>query len=266
MVRQEVEELSQRLNVKGNKAPAQPTIATLVGWLTSAWGKKLHQEVTAAHAAKQQKKDNAATRKVQAESNKQKCHQDIAMGDAAAFTGSLISKKVAELQDIAHTLGLKDDGKKDDLLLLIKSHLNSHPDLHNKECFAGLYVTHSLKQQVPPTTNENLAPPANRPHITPPPIASTSIYAPLDSTAGPSHLPAFHSHPMSALHEQPLNSTASPSTSYHPLNQQSYSYYSIYNSAPDPPYISPCNTALISTTLNQSPMAALQFYFQSHSS
>ena len=48
MARQEVEELSQRLNVKGNKAPAQPTIATLVGWLTSAWGKKLHQEVTAA--------------------------------------------------------------------------------------------------------------------------------------------------------------------------------------------------------------------------
>ena len=54
-------------------------------------------------------------------------------------------KKVAELWDIAHTLGLKDDGKKYNLLLLIKSHLNSHPDLHNKECFAGLYVTRSLK-------------------------------------------------------------------------------------------------------------------------
>jgi hypothetical protein len=48
MAKQEVEELSQRLNVKGNKAPAQPTIAALVGWLTSARGKKLHQEATAA--------------------------------------------------------------------------------------------------------------------------------------------------------------------------------------------------------------------------
>ena len=82
---------------------------------------------------------------MQAESDKQKSRQDIAMGDAAVFTGSLISKEVAELWDIAHTLGLKDDGKKDNLLLLIKSHLNSHPDLHSKECFAGLYVTRSLK-------------------------------------------------------------------------------------------------------------------------
>jgi hypothetical protein len=98
---------------------------------------------------------------VQEESEKQKCHQDILTGDAAVFTGSLLLKKVGELQDIAYTSGLKEEGKKDDLLSLIKSLLDSHPELCTKLHFAGLYGSCGQKRHAP--SDENVAPPSNRP-------------------------------------------------------------------------------------------------------
>lgn len=168
MAREEVEEMSRRLNAKQNKATALPMVTASVGWLTSARRKELHQEATAIRAAKQQKKDEAAARKVQEEADKQKCHQDIATGDAVAFTGSLASKKVAELRDIAYALGLKDDGKKESLVSSIRSHLESHAELRTKARFAGLYVSRSQKRQA--SSDKNLAPPTNCHRITPPPF------------------------------------------------------------------------------------------------
>jgi ASC-1-like (ASCH) protein len=88
-----------------------------------------------------QQKDETAARKVQEKAYKQKRRQDIATGNAVAFTGSLVSKKVAELRDIAYALGLKDDGKKESLVSSIRSHLELHAELRTKAWFAGLYVS-----------------------------------------------------------------------------------------------------------------------------
>ncbi|KAG7447287.1 uncharacterized protein BT62DRAFT_931131 [Guyanagaster necrorhizus] len=85
----------------------------------------------------------------------------------APFSGSLQSKKKADLQNIANSLGISDTGTKDELQLRIKKHLDNNQEvLEGDPQYAGLYGIRSrggavarkpsLQPQLP---SSRLAPP-----------------------------------------------------------------------------------------------------------
>lgn len=70
-------------------------------------------------------------------------------GSSASFSGSLQTKKKAELQEIAQALKLKDTGTRDELQTRIKSHLDENTDeLEENPTFAGLYNTRKRQRSL----------------------------------------------------------------------------------------------------------------------
>ncbi|KAF7967173.1 hypothetical protein HWV62_13173 [Athelia sp. TMB] len=77
-----------------------------------------------------------------------------------AFTGSLQSKKKAELQEIASALQISDIGTKEELQNRIKGHLETHQEkLEEEPAFAGLFGRLNKKRR---QTSEKPAPPLGR--------------------------------------------------------------------------------------------------------
>ncbi|KAJ3927106.1 MAG: hypothetical protein NXY57DRAFT_866604, partial [Lentinula lateritia] len=66
------------------------------------------------------------------------------------FTGSWNSKVKDNLKDIAFVLGLSLEGNKDELILSIKSHFNSHPNLSEDPQDRGLFGRTRAAPAAPP--------------------------------------------------------------------------------------------------------------------
>ena len=200
----EAEELQQRLNAKSSKKMAEPTFTAQTGWLGSRQGKEIAESNWQLRASKQQKKDEAATRKVQEEADRWKRRQDIMLGVAAGFSGSISSQKVGELRDIAYALGLEDSGTKETLIVQIKTHFDENPALKNQPIFSGLFSSLHGHKRAAPDHNENKDHPLNRPRT-----EATSL--PFNAIAGPSRIPfASGEHLVNPIvHDQLLQFTAS---------------------------------------------------------
>ena len=56
------------------------------------------------------------------------------------FTGTLTSKTRPDLQDIAHALSIRTDGKKQELVDRINGHATSHPEVKENPRFSSLFV------------------------------------------------------------------------------------------------------------------------------
>lgn len=152
---QENNNLKQKLNTKAESSRRKKSLRTKGELLTSleAW-ERLAQEAAECDA-KQKKRDEA-----------QKCREDKtvecqiqhdAMNGNETYMGMLSSKNKAELEDIAHALGLPEKGFKVDLIECIKTHLNGNPELQNDSHFSGLYpgcsrLSHVLPPCVPSPT------------------------------------------------------------------------------------------------------------------
>ncbi|KIY53363.1 hypothetical protein FISHEDRAFT_68969 [Fistulina hepatica ATCC 64428] len=72
----------------------------------------------------------------------------------AIYSGGLLSKKKAELQEIAFALDLDVEGTKDDLQQRIKKHLDTNSYLENDERFSGLYGRRKRGASTQPTKSE----------------------------------------------------------------------------------------------------------------
>ncbi|KAI5118713.1 hypothetical protein M0805_004513 [Coniferiporia weirii] len=70
---------------------------------------------------------------------------------SSQYSGSLLVKKKAELQDIANALGIADGGTREDLQQRIKRHLDDHSaDLEGDPVFSGLYARKRQRSLQPP--------------------------------------------------------------------------------------------------------------------
>ncbi|KAH8823092.1 hypothetical protein DL96DRAFT_1469179 [Flagelloscypha sp. PMI_526] len=78
------------------------------------------------------------------------------------YTGSLAPKKKGELQDIASSLGIVNDGTKEDLTSRIKKHLDDNPELEEDSRFAGLYGRGRKRSAPPPSQSNGLVPTLNK--------------------------------------------------------------------------------------------------------
>ena len=56
-----------------------------------------------------------------------------------AFLGGLSLKKVDEPHNIVYVLALSEEGKKEDLVVVIKSELAVHPEYHQNPHVSGLF-------------------------------------------------------------------------------------------------------------------------------
>lgn len=212
----EVEEVQKRLNAKTSKKTTEPTFTAQTGWLGSRQGKEIAESNRQLRTAKQQKKDEAATRKVQEEADRQKRRQDIMLGVAVGFSGSIPSQKVGELQDIAYALGIQESGTKEALIGQIKTQFDENPALKNRPMFSGLFSSSRGHKRAVPDHNENEnveKPPSNRQRT-----ETTSTMQPLlpfeSAIAGSSrisHIPlASGDHPIKPIvHDHLLRFTTS---------------------------------------------------------
>jgi hypothetical protein len=78
-------------------------------------------------------------------------------GNTMVFTGSLSSKNMTDLQDLASALHLSMDGTESDLLERIKAHLEAHPDLKTDDRYLDLFGRRGQKRQAP-TDDDDLTP------------------------------------------------------------------------------------------------------------
>jgi hypothetical protein len=185
----EAEELQQRLNAKSSKKTTEPTFAAQTGWLGSRQGKEIAESNRQLRTAKQQKKDEVATRKVQEEADRRKRCQDIMLGVAVGFSGGISSQKVGELRDIAYALGLEDLGTKETLIAQIKAHFDENPALKNRPMFSGLFASTRGHKRAAPDHNENENTPSNRPHTETASVAAQPLPPFENAIAGPSRMP-----------------------------------------------------------------------------
>ncbi|KAJ3905088.1 hypothetical protein F5879DRAFT_784680, partial [Lentinula edodes] len=98
-------------------------------------------------AEMQRKNEAHAVREAKDAERQETCRQ---MGPATVFTGSLNSKLKDDLKDIAFVLGLSLEGNKDKLILSIKSHFNSRPNLSEDPRYRGLFGRTRAAPAAPP--------------------------------------------------------------------------------------------------------------------
>lgn len=253
MARLETEELQRRHNAKQSKNTALPTVTSATGWLTLEQGKVLHQQQEAMRSEKRWKKDESVARKEQEEVDKQQQQRVIVDGEAAGFSGAISTKRVAELRNIAYVLGLNDEGTKDQLAAVIKSHFDTNPASKTKPLFIGLFsAARGQKRHAPADTgDENVLPPSSRQRTeasdTPIPVVP-SLLQPI---ARPSRLPIPHL-PLQGTyihHNIPFPN---------PVHNSLYNYPTYYN---PPTYTPPARPHSIPhPTIIHSPINPANFY------
>lgn len=197
----------KRKNNAGQAAPRKrQKLNVNARCLTSSEGRQLAQEQELSRAAKVQKKTDAQNRRAIQDVQREQLRQ--ARGDNYVFTGSLASKNIPDLKDIAAVLGVSSTGKKAEILAKITGHFEEHPEKRLDERFKGLFQSRRQRN------NEN----ANPAPAPPPPSSSTltndhtRLPEPLAIRPEPlSFYPSQHNIPtLPTIHSNPSNTT------YHP--------------------------------------------------
>ena len=178
--------------------------------------------------AKKKAKEDAQLRRTEEETARQTRRQQ--MGESEIFSGSLSSKKKADLQDIAHALHLPMDKTNAELIASIGDHLKTHPELQDNPRFTGLFLRRGQKRSAP-ENDENEPPPIRRR------IELSTSTMPV---AGPSNTHPFIANTFQAtpqpLHDLRLNPFQHPSSSLaqiydqHPDNVHTRTNSLSYNS------------------------------------
>jgi len=133
----EIQDLRRCLNTKENRPSKRRKLNVNARWLNSDEGLRLAEEYEAEREADKQKKHSAQELRAakEAEREEQRRQRD----PNTPFTGTLNSKSKADLQDVAHALGLSMDGQKKDLLGRIKAHFDANTTLHDHPRYEGLF-------------------------------------------------------------------------------------------------------------------------------
>ena len=148
VLRRENNDLKQKLNTKAESSRRKKGLRTKGELLTSLEARERLAQEAAERDAKQKKRDEAQKRREDKAVERQ--IQRDAMNGNETYMGTLSSKNKAELEDIAHALGLPEKGLKADLIERIKTHLNGNPELQNDSRFSGLYPGRSRSSRILP--------------------------------------------------------------------------------------------------------------------
>lgn len=143
----QIGDLQKKLNAKlqRRQAKSRRNFVTEERWLTSGPALAQWQREEDARLAEERRK--AEARQQREEEDARRAERRVQESSTAVYSGSLGSKKKADLQDIAYALDLSITGKKDDLLALISTHLKDHPEREADPRFAGLYLAMARGQK-----------------------------------------------------------------------------------------------------------------------
>jgi hypothetical protein len=133
----EIQSLQRRLNAKENRPSKRRKLNVDARWLNSDEGLRLAEEYEAVRVADEEKKHSA--RELRAAKEAEREEQRWQRDPNTPFTGTLNSKSKADLQDVAHALGLSMDGQKKDLLERIKAYFDANTTLRDHPCYEGLF-------------------------------------------------------------------------------------------------------------------------------
>ncbi|KAH7869071.1 uncharacterized protein C8R40DRAFT_1026638, partial [Lentinula edodes] len=131
-----------------NRASKRPKLNVDARCLTSREGMELAEKQHNEREAEVQKKNEAQAARDAKDAERQEIRRT--MGPTTVFTGSLNSKLKDDLKDIAFVLGLSLEGNKDELILSIKSHFGSHPNLSEDPRYRGLFGRTRTTLAAPP--------------------------------------------------------------------------------------------------------------------
>ena len=158
----EIQALKRQLNAKKDKSTKRRKLNVEARWLNSDEGLRIAQEQEASRTAEEQRKKEGRELRAakQAEREKQRRQRD----PNKPFTGSLMTKTKADLQDVAQVLGLTIDGQKKELLARINAYFNEHPLLCEDPRFEGIFNRSQRRSGVqndenhPPTVSPQAGP------------------------------------------------------------------------------------------------------------
>jgi hypothetical protein len=116
-------------------------------WLNSEEGLAQCEKQEAEERAETKRKQARADERQAAENERQS--QREKMDPNQPFVGALNSRKKADLQDIAYSLGLDIEGKVDEIKSRISEYFNTHEDRHTSPRYIGLYPQLARQNHTP---------------------------------------------------------------------------------------------------------------------
>jgi hypothetical protein len=207
----EILNLKGIINAKNQKKTQSTTVTLNSRWITSGAGLVEFNQQLAAQKDKKEKLAEAK-RKREALVATKRAERD-ARGPTLAFRGSLTAKTKDDLMDIITALVIPMEAgkrfKKEELIGIIQTHLNTHPVLKDNPRFSGLFQVggrRSDKENLPrrvANVSTVMTPSMTMPqpfshhvNITIPhgPSTSSHSFTPLSAHAAHHSLPAHYSH------------------------------------------------------------------------
>ena len=197
MAVEEIANLKGIINAKDQRKTRSTTVALNSRWITSGAGLVEFNKQLAAQKDKK-KKQAEAKQKREALAATKRAERD-ARGPTLAFRGSLAPKNKDDLTEIITALVIPMEAgkkfKKEELIEIIQTHLNTHPELKDNPRFTGLF---GGRRQQGTAHKENL----------PPPVANANA-----ASMPPA---SMHRHPLSPNPHTNFTTPHPPSTSSHP--------------------------------------------------
>jgi hypothetical protein len=228
----EIANLKGIINAKNQRKTRSTTVTLNSRWITSGAGLvEFNQQI----AARKDKKEKLAEAKQKREAlaATKRAERDV-RGLMLAFRGSLTPKNKDDLMEIITALVIPMEAgkkfKKEELIEIIQTHLNTHSELKDNPRFTGLF---GGRQQQGSADKENLPPLA--------PLMATSQPSIPHSHANftTAHGPSTSSHPftpaLSAPHSFPAHYYPGPIPSPHGAYYSHYNSVHSYNSTQYPP-------------------------------